>query len=141
MRDDSQSIADDTGDIAALRAFAPSTTMLEPALDAQFRGAERQIADQYSNYSGIPSAVARNRMQSLATNELAASKMFALAQGNKDANAARQGQLTALADLTKTTRSTGKGFGTQQAQQSQGNGLLAGGVSAGGAIAAAAIVA
>ena len=137
-RNDTTSVEDPSGDIAALRAFKPSTAMLEPALDANYRNEERRVADQYSAYSGIPSAVARNRLENLARNELMASKGTALAQGNAEAEKLRMNQLAGLAELTATRRNQGSGFNSQA---SQGSGALGAGISAGGAIAGIAITA
>jgi hypothetical protein len=137
-RNDTTSVEDPSGDIAAFRAFKPSTATLEPALDAQYRNEERRVADQYGAYSGIPSAVARNRLENLARNELMASKATAMAQGNAEAEKMRMSQLGALADLTATRRQQGSGFNSQAAQGSGvGNSLISGG----SAIAGAAIIA
>ena len=123
----------ETADIAAFRAFNPSTALLSPAVDAQYAQAERDVDDQYGAYSGIPSAVARNRLRDLAKSELLRNKGLALAEGNTQANALRMAQLEAVANLTKGQKSYGYGSQLDPNKGSTTNALIGGGASVGAA--------
>jgi len=104
----------ETPDIEAFRAYRPGTQLLEPAVQAQYASAERDLADQYANYSGIPSQVARNRLMGLGREDLMASKALALAQGNTEAQRLRMAQLQSLADLTAKRKQSGYNTQIQQ---------------------------
>src|SRR2546422_9259656 len=72
----------DTPDIQAFRAYAPNTTMLNAAIDAQFENGRRNITDSYGAYSGIPSQVARNRLRDEGLADLEGKRSESLAEGN-----------------------------------------------------------
>lgn len=127
----------ETPDIAAFRAYSPDLAMLQPAVDAQFEDARRQITDSYGAYSGIPSHVARNRLRDESLADLEGERAMALATGDENNKRIKMAQLEALANMTKKTKSYG--FGTQ-AQQSQG-GIGSALISGGAGIASAAILA
>lgn len=125
----------ETADIAAFRAFAPSTALLSPAVEAQYGQAERDVEEQYGAYSGIPSQVARNRLRDLARAELARSKGLALAEGNTQAQALRLAQLESLASMTRGQKQSGFNSILDPAKGNTTNALISGGSG----VAAAAI--
>jgi hypothetical protein len=122
----------ETPDIEAFRAFAPDTTILNAATNAQFENARRNITDSYGAYSGIPSQVARNQLRDEALNDLESSRATALAEGSERAQALKLSQLEALAGLTAKRKQSG--YNTQIIQP-QPSGILpaifGGGASAG----------
>lgn len=128
----------ETPDIAAFRAFAPSTAMLAPALKARFDTSRRNITDSYGAYSGIPSQVARNRMRDEALGEADAAEAIALAEGNERAQALKMAQLEALAGLTAKRKQSG--FNTQVIQPQSG-GIGSSLISGAASIGTAAIIA
>jgi hypothetical protein len=99
----------DTPDIQAFRAYAPDTSMLSAATDAQFEKARRNITDSYGAYTGIPSQVVRNRLRDEALNDLEGQKAVALAEGSEKVQSLKMAQLQALAELTRRTRQTNTG--------------------------------
>lgn len=124
-------VQDTTGDIAALRAFNPSTALLEPQVNAQFANAERQLNDQYGAYTGIPSQVARNRLRDMGRDDLMASRSLAMAQGNTEAQALKMAQLEALANLTATKKTAGFNSSLDPNKGSTTNSLISGAASIG----------
>jgi hypothetical protein len=104
---------ENTPDIEAYRGFQPSTDILNAGVNAQFARAERQNADQFGAYSGIPSQVARNRMMQMGRNDLTASRGLALAEGNTQAQQLKMAQLESLANLTAKRKQQSSGFNSQ----------------------------
>jgi len=97
----------ETPDVAAFRAFAPDTSMLQSTLAKRFGDRRSQITDTYGAYSGIPSQVARNAMRDEALREVDEAEGLALAEGNERAQALKLAQLEALAGLTQKRRQSG----------------------------------
>jgi hypothetical protein len=112
-------VIDSSGDIAAYRGFTPDISMLKPALDSQFEKARRNLSDSYGGYTGIPSAVIRNRLRDEGMTDLEDSRATALAEGNEAAQRLKMAQLEGLAGLTATRKQSG-----YQTQQQQGGGLV-----------------
>ncbi len=126
-------VIDKTGDIAAFRGYTPDVSMLKPALDSQFEKARRNITDSYGGYTGIPSAVIRNRLRDEAITGLEEGRSTALAEGNEAAQMMKLGQLESLANMTATRKQYG--FNSQQQQESgTANALIGGAASVGSAL-------
>jgi hypothetical protein len=123
-----------TPDIDAYRGYQPNTDILQAAVNAQFRRAQRQNEDQFGAYSGISSQVARNRLQSMAADDLNSSRGLALAEGNTQAQRLKMAQLESLANLTAKRHDYG--YNSQIPSQQPGLlGSIVGGAASAGTAA------
>lgn len=125
----------DTPDIQAARANDTDLSILDARLQKQLSDTQADIEDSYA-YSGIPSAVARQRMMDSARHSLASTKTQGMVEGFNANEERRQNKLMGLAALTAKRRRSG--FESSQKQNS-GGGLLSSII--GGAAAAAPYIA
>lgn len=128
----------ETPDLAAFRSFNPDLSMLRPALDAQLQTELSSIRDDYGAYTSIPSQVNRLALKRQAENNAYKNRALALAEGNDANQRIKLAQLESLAGLTKKTKSSG--FNTGLQGPGSGGQIASAGISAGGAIVAAAIM-
>lgn len=99
----------DTPDIQAYRSWDPTAEMdrLNRTLAARNASLKRDVTEGYGRYSGIPSAVTRNRLRDLALADIDENDSLALAEGANRANEMRGNQLSTLAALTAKRRQSG----------------------------------
>jgi len=131
----------DTPDITAYRGFDPRAEfdVMNRSIGARLSNENQAAYDDYGAYTGIPSAVARNRMRDERINENNQNARLAIAEGTNAGNEMRANQLAGLAQLTARRRESG--FRSAIKNQQQGGGIGSSLISAGAAIGTTAIIA
>jgi hypothetical protein len=96
----------ETPDLAAYRDSDSDLSLLDVQLQKQLSDAGTDLTDSYA-YSGIPSAVARQRMMDHGRERLATAKTFGMVEGFNANEMRRQQRLANLAGLTARRRQSG----------------------------------